>query len=168
MHKDPIVGLVSECKSIIPFCEILCFDVVRYAWNFISGSTYIIPAIFGFYMYMLWSHIWNRYGFYLWFSSNCVGVVSAQLCFCYLLCLGSPLLKNKLGLFYLLNQFWFCVHLHLIYHAWVIINWGMQFRVWQPFNDMHFNKTLNLPLGLFLYKIHVTSYYITICLSMEK
>ena len=30
VHKEPVVGVISECKSIILFCETLCFDIVRY------------------------------------------------------------------------------------------------------------------------------------------
>ena len=59
----------------------------------------ICMPVIGVYMLMMQFNIWNRYGFYLWFFySECVWVVSAQLCFfIYLLRLGSHLLKITFG-----------------------------------------------------------------------
>ena len=117
-------------ESICDFTSAVCG---RYVCNFIIVSTYVCLCLE---FICLWCDLISEInmGFICdFFYSECVWVVSAQLCFCYLLRLGSHLLKNTFGAVLPSESIWICVHVRLIYHAWVIINWGMQFGVWKPF-----------------------------------
>jgi len=117
-----------EKDSICDFTFGVCG---RYVCNFIFVSTYVC-------LWLEFICLWCNLIFEIdmdficdFFTRNVCGLCLHNYVFLFiyyawvLICL-----RLHLGLLYLLNQFGFCVHLRLIYHACVIINWGMQFGVW--------------------------------------